>query len=79
MADWDGVNVRSAGTLAATLAADREHALLFKDLATLRVERALLDDVDQLRWTGMTDAFPEVCARIDASGILERATALGSR
>ena len=79
VADWDGVNVRSAGTLAATLAADRDHALLFKDLATLRVDRSLLDDVDQLRWTGTTDAFPDVCARIDAAGILERATRLNLR
>jgi 5'-3' exonuclease len=76
VADWDGVNVRSAGTLAATLAADHERALLFKDLATLRVDRSLLDDVDQLRWTGTTDAFADVCARIDAAGLLERATAL---
>jgi 5'-3' exonuclease len=79
VSDWDGVNVRSAGTLAATLAGDLDHALLFKDLATLRVDRSLLDDVDQLRWTGITDAFPDVCARIDAAGILERATALSSR
>ena len=54
VADWDGVNVRSAGTLAATLVADRDHALLFKDLATLRVDRSLLDDVDQLRWRRTT-------------------------
>jgi 5'-3' exonuclease len=79
VAEWDGVNVRSAGTLAATLAGDRKHALLFKDLATLRVERSLLEDVDQLRWTGTTDAFPDVCKRIDAAGLLARARALSTK
>ena len=79
VADWDGVNVRAAGTLAATLAADRKHALLFKDLATLRVERALLPDVDHLRWKGIKPEFPDVCDRIDAAGLLERATALSAK
>jgi hypothetical protein len=35
-----------------------------------------LEDVDQLRWTGMTDVFPEVCKQIDATGLLERAKSL---
>jgi 5'-3' exonuclease len=76
VASWDGVNVRSAGALAATLVAEHDHALLFKDLATLRVDRSLLEDVDQLRWRGVTPAFADVCSRIDAAGLLERATAL---
>ncbi len=35
----------------------RELALLFKDLATLRADHALLDDLDVLRWQGPTPAF----------------------
>src|SRR6266705_111556 len=35
----------------------REHAMLFKDLATLRTNAALFDDVDELRWRGPTAAF----------------------
>ena len=76
VADWDGVNARGAGALAATLVEQRDNALLFKDLATLRVDRSLLGDVDELRWAGTTDAFADVCGRIDAAGLLERATAL---
>jgi len=76
VADWDGVNARGAGALAATLAEQRDNALLFKDLATLRIDRSLLEDVDQLRWTGMTDVFPEVCKQIDAAGLLDRAKSL---
>ena len=32
-------------------------ALLFKNLATLRVDAPLFEDVDRLRWTGPTEAF----------------------
>src|SRR5437763_6188000 len=37
--------------------ANREHALLFKDLATLRTNAPLFDDVDALRWRGATSEF----------------------
>ena len=53
-ADWE-VTVRGAATLAATLRDDMEHALLFKDLATLRVDRSLLGSADDLRWRGPSD------------------------
>ena len=60
------VAVRGRPALAATLAELRHHAMLFKDLATLRVDRSLLADVDELRWSGPTPLFAEVCERIDA-------------
>ena len=65
---WE-VPLRNRAALAATLDAHRAHALLFKDLATLRVERSLLAGVDALRWAGPTAAFAEVCERIDAPGL----------
>ena len=51
--DWRTwrVNATNAGALAGTLAAEREHAYLFRDLATLRTEIPLFDSVDKLRWT----------------------------
>ncbi len=73
--DWK-VSVRGGPTLAATLAARRPDAMLFKDLATLRVDRSLLTDVDQLRWLGPTTAFAEVCDRIDAEPLARRASRL---
>ncbi|MDE3196745.1 MAG: flap endonuclease, partial [Acidobacteriota bacterium] len=45
-ADWH-VNAAGAGSLAATLARDRERALLFRTLATLRTDIELFDTVDR--------------------------------
>jgi len=42
----------------------REHALLFKDLATLRTNAELFDDVEQLRWQGPTDTFDQWAEKI---------------
>jgi 5'-3' exonuclease len=51
VAAWH-VNVSNAARLAATLTRDRELALLFRDLATLRTDAPLFDNVDELRWQG---------------------------
>jgi 5'-3' exonuclease len=75
--DW-GVTVRGAVKLATTLQEGRDDALLFKRLATLRVDRSLLGRVDELRWRGPTNEFEEVCAALDAPGIARRAEALAA-
>ena len=49
--EWH-VNASHAGALAATLVRERDRALLFRTLATLRTDIALFDDVDQLRFVG---------------------------
>jgi hypothetical protein len=67
------VPVRNRPALAATLRSLRPQAMLFKDLATLRVDRSLLAGPEDLRWTGPTPLFAEVCQRIDASGLAARA------
>src|SRR6266550_8991486 len=41
------------------LGADRERALLFKTLATLRTDAPLFADVNELEWTGPTTAFAD--------------------
>jgi 5'-3' exonuclease len=64
--DW-GVKVTGAATLAATLARDRDQALLFRTLATLRTDIPLFENVDQLRWSGPTPAFTEIGAILDAA------------
>jgi 5'-3' exonuclease len=48
-ATWK-VNAANAGALAATLVRDRDRAMLFRDLATLRTTLPLFDSVDELRW-----------------------------
>ena len=61
------VNVNNASVLAATLSRERERALLFRTLATLRTDITLFEDVDQLRWKGPTDGFDALAARLDAA------------
>ncbi|MEX1183761.1 MAG: 5'-3' exonuclease H3TH domain-containing protein [Gemmatimonadota bacterium] len=46
------------------LGEQRELALLFRDIATLRTEPPLFDDVDELAWRGPTPAFDEWVGRI---------------
>jgi len=74
-ADWD-VAVRGAAKLAATLREGRDKAALFKELATLRIDRSLLGGTEDLRWRGPTATFAAVCAEIDAPGLGRRAEAL---
>jgi 5'-3' exonuclease len=67
--DWREwrVNAANPSALASTLSQERERAFLFRTLATLRTDIALFDDVEQLRWTGPTPAFPSFAARFDAA------------
>jgi hypothetical protein len=61
------VNVSGASTLAQTLARERDHAFLFRTLATLCTDIPLFNNVDELRWTGPTPAFTAIAARLDAA------------
>ncbi|MGH9069388.1 MAG: 5'-3' exonuclease [Acidimicrobiales bacterium] len=74
---WE-VTVRGGARLAATLAANRERAGLFRDLATLRIDRDLLGDVEDLRWRGPGPAWDEVCAGLEAPRLAARARALAA-
>src|SRR6185436_341358 len=66
-ADWRtwGVNCSRPGALSVTLEKDRELALLFRDLATLRTNIPVFDSVDQLEWGGPTPAFQAWKSRFD--------------
>jgi len=68
-ADWNTwhVDAANARSLAKTLSAERDKALLFRTLATLRTDIPLFDDVDQLRWNGPTPDFDAMGARFDAA------------
>jgi 5'-3' exonuclease len=50
----------------------RDLALLFKDLATLRTDARLFDDVDELRWRGPSDAFAGCAERLGDARLLRR-------
>jgi 5'-3' exonuclease len=74
-AQWD-VPVRGALRLATTLAEHRERVLLFRELATLRLDVPLGADVDALRWTGPRADFAAWAARLGTPALHERACRL---
>jgi 5'-3' exonuclease len=51
---------------------NRELALLFKDLATLRSDACLFRDIDELRWRGPTNGFAAWVERLGDPRLLER-------
>jgi hypothetical protein len=51
---------------------NRALALLFKDLATLRTDAPLFDDVETLRWRGATDGFAQFAEKIESPRLLTR-------
>jgi 5'-3' exonuclease len=75
--EWD-VNIPSVRSMAARLAAEREQALLFRVLATLRTDCAV-GAVDDWRWTGPDASFGEMCERLEAPDLLRRATSLAKK
>ena len=58
------------------IAGNRESALLFKDLATLRIDAPLFDDVEELRWRGALPSFAAVAQKIDDARLAARVQAL---
>ena len=54
------------------LGANREIALLFKTLATLRTDAPLFSDVEQLRWSGATPAFAAWTEKMGDAKLLAR-------
>ncbi len=54
------------------LGENRDLALLFKDLATLRTDAALFQDVEELRWHGRTTGFAAWVGQFAAPRLLER-------
>lgn len=51
---------------------NRELALLFKKLATLRTDACLFRNIDELRWRGPTDGFAACVQRLGDARLLER-------
>jgi 5'-3' exonuclease len=68
-ADWREwrVDAANASALLHTLTSERERAILFRTLATLRTDIALFEDVDELEWNGPTAAFTALASRLDAA------------
>ncbi len=74
-ADWDVDGLRGPAKLAATLAAAREVAALFKVLATLRTD-VPVGTVDDWEWHGPTPEFGAWAERLGSPRMAERAQRL---
>ena len=80
--DWDPElrrAVRSAPKLAQRLASEMDSALLFRDLATLRVDTTLLPSVEDLRWRGPTPDFEDMARFLRDPALADRAAGLQVR
>lgn len=58
---------------------NKKEALLFKQLATLRIDAPLFSDSDELRWRGPTFAFTKFAEKIQDTRLVTRANSLASR
>jgi 5'-3' exonuclease len=74
---WD-VDVRGAAKLASTLAATRDAANLFLDLATLRTT-ADVGTVDEWEWSGPQPELADWATRLGAENLVRRAARVSER
>lgn len=72
--DWHEWNpsIRRAQSLAASLFESWADALLFRTLATLRLDVPVFDSIEDLRWKGPRPGFEEWCRRLKAPELLRR-------
>ena len=76
-ADWR-VPVRGAPVLAETLRDQRDLAVLFKDLATLRTSVRVRASAERLRWVGPRRSFKRIAERLGAPQFLEQTKNIAS-
>jgi 5'-3' exonuclease len=76
--DWRQwhVSIRKARLLSESLFGAWNDALLFRTLATLRVDVPVFETVDALRWKQARPCFEEWCQRMKSPELFRRATAL---
>lgn len=72
---WDPA-IKKAQALAENLFDAWDDALLFRTLATLRLDAPVFDSLDQLRWTGPRPEFAAFTQRIQSPDLLRRAEVL---
>jgi 5'-3' exonuclease len=78
--DWREWNpsIRKARPLSESLFAAWDDALLFRTLATLRLDVPVFDTVEDLRWQGPGAGFEEFCVRLKSPDLLRRARSVKS-
>jgi 5'-3' exonuclease len=76
--EWDPT-IRRARTLGESLLAGWNDALLFRTLATLRLDVPVFATVDELRWRGPRPEFEEFCRQLKSPDLLRRVKAVAAR
>jgi 5'-3' exonuclease len=72
--DWHP-SIKRARALAESLFGAWDDALLFRTLATLRLDAPVFNAVEELRWNGPQAGFEDYCRRMKAPDLLRRAAA----
>jgi 5'-3' exonuclease len=74
--DWRAWNpsIRGAQRLASVLFERWDEALLFRTLATLRLDVPVFDSVDELRWQGPAAGFDRYCDTLNFASLYARAS-----
>jgi 5'-3' exonuclease len=75
---WDP-SIKKARGLSESLFNAWDDALLFRTLATLRLDVPVFDTVEDLRWRGPRENFEEWCQRMKAPGLLARVRSAGAK
>jgi 5'-3' exonuclease len=78
--DWQAwhPSIKKARALSESLFGAWDDALLFRTLATLRLDAPVFQSVDDLRWTKPREDFAALCRAMKAPALLERAKKLQS-
>jgi 5'-3' exonuclease len=79
--DWRAwhPSIRKARVLSESLLSAWPDAVLFRTLATLRLDVPVFDTVEHLRWNGPLPTFEEHCRKMKSPDLLRRATTARSR
>lgn len=75
---WDP-SIRKAKVLSESLFGAWDDALLFRTLATLRLDVSVFGTVEDLRWKGARENFEECCRVMKAAGLLKRVATAQSK
>ena len=75
---WDPA-ISNARRLAESLFKSWEDALLFRKLATLRLDAPVFETVDELRWRGPRPSFESLCQAMDSPELFRSVSAAASR
>ena len=79
--DWKEWNpsIRKAKALSESLFSAWNDALLFRTLATLRLDAPVFNALEELRWQGPRENFGECCQRMRSPALLNRVAAAKSK